>query len=583
MTLPPQTAPQRQHFSRLLPILLGVAITLTLRGYQFGGGNHTVYLIAPLRQVHPELLHNDWWTTHTLQYHVAFTQLTAALMRLHIVEPVFLTFYLAMVVLLHIGWLRIATALGLDARTYLLSVLLYYLSAGGTGLGSYQFLQDSSFLPGNVANIAFLWGITFWMEGRWRPSAFAFALASLFHLNHALLALVFWPAAILFQPKHRLFTRPLDAVAGFALILLLALPNLVPAFQAAFGGVAKIPLKEFVDLYVHLRHPHHYDPLTWPLALWVSFLWPIPLAVIAYRVRAPSSALSRAAFAFTFFIAFQIIALVFAGIFFISEPLIQMSLFRFSVYAKLLACIGAAAFLLDPALLARRALRPILLALPALALIVLLILRLARPTSTAGIFIQANLPPLLLFIALLTISVIYILRSSAIRHFPSSILVPILLAVLLLAWHRWLGLQLTLNDDGDRDYLAVCAWARDHTPVDAVFVVPPNEQLFRYHAQRAIVVNFKNVPQLSSEMPQWKERLEAILDEPLSALPRRFDLAHAAIAARYDSLPADQLSRVAGRYGARYVVTVRRFPGRLACFENGSYHVYDLTESPPAR
>src|SRR4051812_8595788 len=53
-------APKR---SPLLPLLLGVAMTLTLRGYQYGGGNHGVYLIAPLREVHPELLANDWWTT----------------------------------------------------------------------------------------------------------------------------------------------------------------------------------------------------------------------------------------------------------------------------------------------------------------------------------------------------------------------------------------------------------------------------------------------------------------------------------------------------------------------------------------
>src|ERR1700759_5497548 len=106
MTPPQQTAlPLRKTASSLFPVLLGVAITLTLRGYQFGGGNHTVYLIAPLQQVHPELLQNDWETTHTLQYHLAYTQLTAALMLLHIVDPSFLSFYLALVVFLHIGGL----------------------------------------------------------------------------------------------------------------------------------------------------------------------------------------------------------------------------------------------------------------------------------------------------------------------------------------------------------------------------------------------------------------------------------------------------------------------------------------------
>jgi hypothetical protein len=95
------------------------------------------------------------------------------------------------------------------------------------------------------------------------------------------------------------------------------------------------------------------------------------------------------------------------------------------------------------------------------------------------------------------------------------------------------------------------------------------------------VVNFKNVPQLSSEMREWRERLEAVLDEPLSALPRRFDRAHAAIAARYDALPAGHLFDVARRYGAAYVVTARALPGERSVFENASYHLYDAARKEP--
>jgi hypothetical protein len=332
-------------------------------------------------------------------------------------------------------------------------------------------------------------------------------------------------------------------------------------------------MKEFVDLYVHLRHPHHYDPLSWPPALWLSFLWPIPLALLAYRRTAPSalSPQHSALFAFTFFLTLQLLALTFAGIIFISEPLIQMSLFRFSIYPKLLSCIGAAALLLDPTWLARRTVRLTLFSLPVLALIALLILRYLKPTSAPAQFVQFNLPALLLFIALVTAAVAYV------AHRPSVLLTfaICLLTSLLLLFHPYLGLRLPLDAADDRDYLSLCHFARDHTPTAAVFVVPPNEQLFRFHAQRAIVVNFKNVPQLSTEMREWKERLEAVLDQPLNALPRRFDRAHAAIAARYDSLPADHLRAVAQRYHAAYVVTARPLPGQTAVFENPSYHLYD--------
>ncbi|MDB5318572.1 MAG: uncharacterized protein JWN40_203 [Phycisphaerales bacterium] len=590
MSNPTASSHTAQGLSRLLlPLLLGIAITLVLRGYQFGGGNHTVYLIEPLREVHPELLANDWWTTHTLQYHVAFNKLTATLMRAGIVEPAFLILYLSLVVLLHVAWIRLSLILGLDARGYLLSVLLYYLSAGGTGLGSYQFLQDSSFLPGNVANVALLWGIGFWIEGRIGPAAAAMAVASLFHLNHALIALAFWPTGFIFhrwhgRPAREENTTPTAsitrAILWFGLILLFALPSILPAARLALAHVPKMPLRDFVNLYVHLRHPHHYDPLSWPAALWISFLWPIPLAIIAYRRRTIAAPV-RAAFAFTFFLALQLIALLFAGVIFVSEPLIQMSLFRSSIYAKLLSCIGAAAFLLDPGIMARQNVRRALIALPLAAILGLVAIRFARPSSTAAAFVGANLGPLLLFIAIMVAGVTYICFRQDVPKPRADHRVAAGLILLFALFRNYLGLQIAIAHDGGRAYLEVCHWARDHTPIDALFIVPPNEQLFRYHAQRAIVVNFKNVPQLSSEMAEWQKRLEAVLDQPLTNLPKRFDLAHAAIAARYDALRTEHLTAVARQYGARYVITARPLPTLHAAFEKDAYHLYDLDTKEP--
>jgi hypothetical protein len=292
--------------------------------------------------------------------------------------------------------------------------------------------------------------------------------------------------------------------------------------------------------------------------------------------------LRRTAFTFLFFTALLLIAFLFAGVLFVSEPLIQMSLFRFSIYPKLLSCVGAAAFLLDPQLLARRLVRFALFTLPILALFALVALRLLRPGTAADRFVQSNLPALLCFIALLAAGVVYVCidRPEPARrpHFllPFALCLLPSLLVLFALYRNWLGVQISLHDDAEAPYRELCAWARDHTPVDAVFLVPPNEQLFRYHAQRAIVVNFKNVPQLSSEMREWQQRLEIVLDQPLSALPRRFDLTHAAIAARYDALPPRHLVDVARRYNARYVVTARPLAGRKAVFENASYHLYDL-------
>src|SRR5881394_23942 len=103
-----------QNFSsyELLLLVVGMSITLIVGGYQFGLSNHTVYLIDPLRHNHPEILKNDWWATSTLQYHEAFTLISAALMRWGIIWPVFFLCYMGLVALLHVGWWRLNRLMG---------------------------------------------------------------------------------------------------------------------------------------------------------------------------------------------------------------------------------------------------------------------------------------------------------------------------------------------------------------------------------------------------------------------------------------------------------------------------------------
>lgn len=167
-------------------------MTLALSGYRYGESNHAVYLIDALRHSHPNLLANDWWTQHTLQYHFVFNHLSAWLMRIGCIEPAFLGGYLALAVLMHVAWRKLTHALEGDDTTYLSSVVLFQLMAAGTGLGMYQFLQDSSFLPSNISSVSMLWAVYFWVRGRVTWSAVCLGFAGLFHLNHALAGIGLW-------------------------------------------------------------------------------------------------------------------------------------------------------------------------------------------------------------------------------------------------------------------------------------------------------------------------------------------------------------------------------------------------------
>ncbi len=169
-------------------VTVGCALTLSLAGYRFGTSNHAVYLLDALHKVHPELLSRDWFTTQTLQYHAVFGWLTEWMLRGGWIEQGFVVGYLLLVALMHIAWFRIVRHLGGDAVTYLVSVIFFELSAAGTGLGSYQFLQDGAFLPSNIAAVAMLWGIVLGWDGSFIAAGTVLGIAGLMHLNYAVVA-----------------------------------------------------------------------------------------------------------------------------------------------------------------------------------------------------------------------------------------------------------------------------------------------------------------------------------------------------------------------------------------------------------
>jgi hypothetical protein len=131
----------------------------------------------------------------------------------------------------------------------------------------------------------------------------------------------------------------------------------------------------------------------------------------------------------------------------------------------------------------------------------------------------------------------------------------LVVVVTALMWPR-LGLRVDAIAGDPPEYQELAAWARDHTPKDAVFIVPPDQQSFRLHARRAIVVNYKNVPQLSAELPEWRDRLQNVLGLPdLMTLPKGMGKTLAGLRDRYAALPPAHLAQTARQYGATYIVT----------------------------
>jgi hypothetical protein len=155
--------------------------------------------------------------------------------------------------------------------------------------------------------------------------------------------------------------------------------------------------------------------------------------------------------------------------------------------------------------------------------------------------------------------------------------------MLVVAIDGWSKLGIGLAPPAlDEQYMETCRWARDNTPIDAIFLVPPGETEFRLYGQRAIVVNFKHVPQLGGEMPEWISRLQAVLGtDDLDSLPRGYNDELAALSAKYESQTPEAMMAVAKRYGARFIIADHHLdaPNAKLVFQSSAsrYFVYDLS------
>lgn len=565
----------------VLLITIGCAVTLALGGYQFGQSNHTVYLLDALRRANPEVLANDWFTTQTLQYHALFGFMTRSLFNLRIVEPVFLVGYLAIIALLHLAWYRITQVLGGDRLSYLASVIFVYLSANATALGMYQFLQDSAFLPSNVASVALLWAVYGRMAGQRSTAASGLAVAGAFHLNYAVVGVGLWVALDLLEWWNTRSTRSHTGRPWRAmLITLLALGPAITSIAFALWAMAddrpRMPLDQFVATYVRLRHPHHYDPSSWPVSLWIAFLWPVPLAVWVYWQNRRDAPWRVGGWIFALVALLAIVSLVGAGVWYVSERLVQLSLMRFTVYLQLLACIAVAVPI-------TRTKSQLATALPIVFAVVMVALalipgseRLLFGPDAAHILFR---PSALLFCAALIL--LAVVQHWVGFRFAQFALAAGIVAGLWVGWERnQLGLT-PMGRDGEMENLA--AYIREHTHVNDVFLVPPDDQSFRLYAQRATIVNFKGVPQLSSELPEWRQRMQNVLAmDDLNTLPRPFLRTLRAIRQRYHELTANQLLGIAQHYDARYLISTKPLQHpRLALQKTsagGVYFLYKCTD-----
>lgn len=62
------------------------------------------------------------------------------------------------------------------------------------------------------------------------------------------------------------------------------------------------------------------------------------------------------------------------------------------------------------------------------------------------------------------------------------------------------------------EFVAACAWVREYTPPNSLIVTPSDNVGFKWYAQRAEYVTWKDVPQDAPAIVEWKARLDWLTD-----------------------------------------------------------------------
>jgi len=133
----------------------------------------------------------------------------------------------------------------------------------------------------------------------------------------------------------------------------------------------------------------------------------------------------------------------------------------------------------------------------------------------------------------------------------------------------------TRSDNRQRvvsDWISVCEWVDRTLPQDEILLTPRNQHTFKWYANRAEVVNWKDVPQDAESLVEWSRRFYDVFPLRLGTVR---------VTVRYPDL-----IRFRKEYGARFMIVDRRFSGEslplvqvypLAPDEsNATYGVYRL-------
>jgi hypothetical protein len=458
-------------------------------------------------------------------------------------------------ILIALGWMQLTRAITRVPWTAALTALVWIVLvdkcefAGEWVVGG---LRGKGGVEGKCFAYAFvLFGLASLAAGRWRTMWIWFGAGAAMHVLVGAWAVLAGLGAWLTEPRN---TRPTFAslLPGLALGGLLSLAGLLPAL-AMDRNATPAQTDEAAQIYVFQRLPHHLAPASLPAEEFARRSIRFGALVIAFAALAIALNNSTGQTATRSGLGPRGGPASWEDY---SNPAIAR-IMRFAAMALVGNCVGLSIELLlsDHPVAAARLLRYYWF-------------------RQADVIVPAA-------VALAAACVAMDLQR---REKPWAKLVAALAVLLCTSHLAWIALVRYRNPappaaermENVVAWLNACAWIREHAPPNALCLTPRQSQSFKWFAERADVVNWKDVPQDAVGVIEWRRRLQDVFptvdtDEGPKVLgsPEQWSEA--------------RVREIAQRYGASYVIARSDPPLALRQVfvsgdgnEGGGYAIYEL-------
>ncbi len=502
----------------LLCILFVAALIIVCNGgIRIGFSNHSGLLPVVRRLLDATYLPGDFNIQLRLYHHRTFAFLIAGFSKLLGENHALLALSILGNLLLSASLYSLSQVLKLSKLAFLAIGVIVAMNVGfaGHGLELNTFIGNREIQPPTFAHAFVLFGVAALLEERLRFAAFFAGLSLFFHLQIGFaLALMLLPFLV-----WRLKSSGMkEAFICGSLFLLPVAFTLFDISQMINRGLLRLP---FTRADIDFRQPHHFEVGSWEAALWIAGYIILQAAIWLWFKRVGSDQKRGAFVLLVMSLLITALSLLHYADYYIiqSNRIAKFQMLRMSCFITVFGVI-AVVLLLNQMPKSKRAAITINLTMIALATVLYL-----YPATRQG--------------AAYSFNVAYYAEQKT-------------------AW------------------VSVCLWIKEHTPMNAVFIMPPGEEGFTYLASRSNIGDFKTNPDGPQYLAEWYERLRDLAGGTLPP-GKGFDN-FTLLNQAYAGLSNEQLIELGKKYRAAFALLPKKSPAQLEIvYENNAYKVVRLS------